>query len=46
MSTTMDEEMDLIMKKMIRTITAKEAVEEEQERFQRGIYGFTIKGSN
>lgn len=35
MSTTMDEEMDLIMKKMIRIITAKEAVEGEQEGFQR-----------
>lgn len=46
MSTTMGEEMDLIVKKMIKIITAKEAVVGEQERFQRGIYGFTIKGSN
>lgn len=46
MSTTMDEEMDFIVKKMIRIITAKDAVEGEQERFQRGIYGFSIKGSN
>jgi hypothetical protein len=42
----MDEEMDLIVKKTIRIITAKEAVEGEHEGFQRGIYGFTIKGSN
>lgn len=46
MSTTMDEELDLIVKKMIRIITANEAVEGEQEGFQRGIYGFSIKGNN
>ncbi len=46
MSTTMDEEMDLMVKKMISIITAKDAVEGEQEGFQRGIYGFNINGSN
>jgi hypothetical protein len=46
MSTTMEEEMDLIVKKMIRIIAAKDALKGEQERFQRGIYGFTNKGSN
>ena len=46
MSTTMDEEMDFIVKKMIRIITAKDAVEGEQEGFQKERYGFTIKGNN